>query len=81
MLTIELELPDEVVAFIKDELKQEPKTWVQNEIVGPVLKKFEESVKLKAQEKAEQETATVVASAKKGMKIKLSESDKKKVKK
>lgn len=69
MSTYTFEIPEEVEKFIKDELNIEPATYLQNELVNPIIKKFEGSVRTKEVAKAEEKVTTDVAEAKVKMKI------------
>lgn len=70
MPVYKFEIPDSVASFIRDELKTEPATYLQNELVEPIIKRFEQSVRTVETAKAEEAIATNVAEAKKKMKVK-----------
>lgn len=71
MLKIVFTIPDEIEAFIKDDLKQEPKTYIQNQLIDPIIEKYGKKVAEVEAKKAEEKTATDVAKAKNKMKVEL----------
>lgn len=76
MITITFEIPEEIAEFIKTELKTEPKTYIQNQLIKPIIDQYEGSIKSKRLAAVDDEVKTEVASAKRGMRIQLTESDK-----
>ena len=71
MLKIVFTVPDEIEAFIKDELKQEPKTYIQNQLIDPIIEKYAAKVKEAEKVKAEQKATTEIAKTKGKMKVEL----------
>lgn len=76
MITITFEIPEEIAEYIKTELKTEPKTYIQNQLIKPIIDQYEGSLKAKKLAAVDDEVKTEVANAKKGMRIQLTELDK-----
>ena len=71
MVTIQFEIPDAVAAFIKDEIKVDPKTYIQNEFVEPIIEKYKNSLSKTRIDEAKAQVETEVAQAKTAMKVTL----------
>lgn len=69
MPVYQFEIPEEVEEFIRSEFKTEPQTYIQNELVDPIIKRYESSVRTVKLAAAEKEITTDVAKVKKKMKI------------
>lgn len=71
MVTIEFEIPDEVATFIETELKMKPKTYIQNELITPILDKYHKSLKTKKLAEATAQVDKDITTVKNAMQIKL----------
>lgn len=73
MITIQFEIPDEVAEFIKTELRTEPKTYIQNQFIDPIVEKYQASLKVKRVEEAHTKVDTEMIKVKNDMKVELKE--------
>lgn len=71
MLKIVFTVPDEIEAFIRDEMKQEPQTYIQNELVEPIITKYAKRLKESELQKTEKKVDKDVAKTKNEMKVEL----------
>lgn len=69
MPVYELTLPDEVAAWILEEKKTQPQTYIENELMGALLKEYEKSVTKTKRKEADEEAKTQAAEMKKKAKL------------
>ena len=64
------EIPDEVTAWIFEEKGVQVKTYIQNEVVEPIIKEYEKTLGKAKRLIADEEAKTETAELKKQMKVK-----------
>lgn len=76
MIEIDFQIPQEIVDFIKEQKGQDAKTYLQNEVLNPIIKEYEIVYKEKKMKDVNTEVNKEVSKVKKAFKIKISEAKK-----
>ena len=76
MIEIDFQIPQEIVDFIKAEKGQDVKTYIQNEVLNPIIEKYQKVYKEKRIKDIEVEVTKEINKIKKAFKIKISEEKK-----
>ena len=76
MIEIDFQIPQEIVDFIKDEKGQDVKTYIQNEVLNPIIEKYQKVYKEKRIKDIDVEVNKEINKIKKAFKIKISEEKK-----
>ena len=71
------EIPEEVADWILETKSIQPSTYIQNELVNPIIKDYEKSISKAKIEVAKAETELIVSEAKKKMRLINSEAEEK----
>lgn len=69
MATITFEIPDEIIEYIKTELKVKPETYLINECLKPIINQYKENVTLVKMAETQSQIDNEVAVTKNKLKI------------